>query len=106
MLLEIVAMPDCPYLPGTRLRLEEAIEHLALGVNWSEYVLGDEAAPPYAIGAASPTIFVDGIPVGGDDATFRLYRGVRLRRVTPFGTLLQMLQRAKKAAENEGRDAP
>jgi len=76
------------------MRLREAFDYLGINPLIAEYQLGAEA-PAWLEGYPSPTIFIDGIAVGAT-GTFdaRTYRGVRLRSVTPFGALVQALQRA------------
>lgn len=96
MRVVLVALTDCPYLAGTRIRVQEAFDALSLACGWREATM-DEAESEGLPRCPSPTVFVDGDPVGGLDLEgARHFRGVALRRVVPFGTLVQALERARK----------
>ncbi len=93
-------MEGCPYLDGTRHRLREALDYVGQKAGWREHVYGTAGIPAYVVGYPSPTIFVDGDAIGGlGDERAKVYKGVRLRPVTPFGTLVQALQRAVAGAK-------
>lgn len=92
----LVALHDCPYVAGARIRVREALDALKLPCGWVEATL-EQAEAEGLPRCPSPTVFVDGAPVGGlelDGA--RQFKGVALRRVVPFGTLVQALDRAAK----------
>ena len=79
------------------MRLREAFDYLGINPHIVEYPLGLQA-PAWLVDYPSPTIFIDGVAVGATGSLdARTYRGVRLRQVTPFGALVQALQRALSA---------
>lgn len=99
-------MEGCPYVDAARARLTEALEYLNVEPMWHELVLGRPGLPDYTQGAGSPTVFVDGEAVGGlGHPSDRTLRGIRIRRLVPFGTLVQMIGRSLRRESRE-RSAP
>ena len=100
-------MEGCPYVDGARARLTEALEYLKIEATWHDLVLGRPGLPEYTQGAGSPTVFVDGEAVGGlGHPSDRTFQGIRIRRIVPFGTLVQIMARSLRRESLEGSSPP
>ncbi|MCK6452150.1 MAG: MerC family mercury resistance protein [Alphaproteobacteria bacterium] len=63
--IELVYESSCPNVQRTRMRLAEAMRAAGLAPSWTEWEIGDPAAPAHARAYGSPTILVEGRDVAG-----------------------------------------
>jgi len=66
--IEFVYFEGCPNAEGARERLGKALERAGRPREWKEWEMGDPEIPDGHKAYASPTVLVDGEPVGGDEA--------------------------------------
>ena len=63
--IELVFEDSCPNVQRARTRLAEALRARGLATTWTEWEIGDLAAPARVRGYGSPTILVDGRDIAG-----------------------------------------
>lgn len=75
--VELIYDRDCPNVNQARTHLLRAFVQARLTPQWSEYLIGDPAAPTRTRGYGSPTILIDGHDVSGvapgDQSSCRLH---------------------------------
>ena len=69
--VELVYFEGCPHAEGARERLGEALERVGRPREWKEWEQGDPEIPEDYLSYGSPTVLVDGEPVGDGGAAAR-----------------------------------
>lgn len=98
--VELVYDGSCPNVAATRAQLLRAFVQVGLTPRWSEWLIGDPAAPKHARGYGSPSVLVDGLDVSraaaGAGASCRLYGAADggLSRVPAVSQIAAALARA------------
>ena len=65
--IELIYDSDCPNIKTTRARLKKALSELAIDIKWIEWMRNESSTPPYVQRYGSPTILIDGRPIGKNE---------------------------------------
>lgn len=66
--IELVYFERCPHVDGARERLAEAFDRTGRPREWTEWEVGDPEIPRDRKPYGSPTVLIDGKPVGDTEA--------------------------------------
>ena len=69
--IELVYFGGCPHVEGARKRLGEALEQAGQPGEWKEWEMDDPEIPEEYRSYGSPTVLVEGRPVGEGGAPAR-----------------------------------
>lgn len=67
--IELIYDENCPNVETTRAHLKKALADLSMDIEWIEFERTQSSVPSYVRHYGSPTILIDGNPIGKQDAS-------------------------------------